>query len=620
MDNKISFTAYLKDEYSKKFEKIADMTDDAVKEMVKDLDKLGGAGKKAARSMDMLEKEIAQLTKVKKLSLNTDTIKHAEAEIKRLRGEMNNLGGAAPSVKTGGGWLGGMGSGFAITGGLLAAGAILKNVGSEAIDATAKYQKFEAVLANTLGSTGAAKSKMLELQEFSTKTPFQVDELTDSFVKLANMGFKPTMAQMTMLGDLAASRGKGMDQLAEAVIDAQTGEFERLKEFGIKARQEGDKVTFMFNDKKTTVANTSSAIRDYILAMGSAAGVTGSMAAISKTTGGQISNLKDNIDLTYKALGDRFRPEIDASIAIMNSMVASVKSWVEIPMSEKTQEEIDKLQKLHVELTLANTGETRRKEILKELESINPRIVEGIDKESVSYEQLAKNIGLVVNALSNKKIAERVMEENGDFIGAYNTYKGQLEDINKNQIPQMLAKVGDQRLLNPELSSGQRQILAQRILMDRFKNGTQREGDDVLLANFKQNVGITRRGTDYINANQGRMQGIQQQIQDGQKIYGDMFGTGEAAVPGGTKPGAAGGGGGAGAGSGLGRGSSSSSNMGSISGGAKVTHLNISIGNLVNGGFTIQTSTMKESPAQIKDLVLNALMTAVNDVNLVATN
>lgn len=102
--------------------------------------------------------------------------------------------------------------------------------------------------------------------------------LTGVFVKLANAGFRPTGQQMTKLGDLASSTGKQMDQLAEAIIDAQTGEFERLKEFGIRAKDAGDSVIFTYKGVQTTVEKTSGSIRDYIVSLGDAEGVSGSMA------------------------------------------------------------------------------------------------------------------------------------------------------------------------------------------------------------------------------------------------------------------------------------------------------------------------------------------------------
>lgn len=92
--------------------------------------------------------------------------------------------------------------------------------GKAVIDVTAQFQKFNAVLSNTLGPTGGQKA-FRDIQAFAAQTPFSVQELTDSFVKLTNSGFKPTMDEMRKLGDLAAAKGKDFNQLAEAVIDAQ---------------------------------------------------------------------------------------------------------------------------------------------------------------------------------------------------------------------------------------------------------------------------------------------------------------------------------------------------------------------------------------------------------------
>lgn len=170
---------------------------------------------------------------------------------------------------------------------------------------TAEFQKLNAVLATTLGSQGSANRVFRQIKDFASTTPYQVQEITASFVKLANQGFIPTTRQLRQLGDLAASTGKSFDQLAEAIIDAQVGEFERLKEFGIRAKKSGDQVTFTFKEVETTVKNTESAIRDYITSLGDAEGVTGSMNAISKTLTGQISELGDSWDSLLYTLGNQ---------------------------------------------------------------------------------------------------------------------------------------------------------------------------------------------------------------------------------------------------------------------------------------------------------------------------
>lgn len=206
-------------------------------------------------------------------------------------------------------------------------GAVL-SFGKAVIDTTANFQKMEAVLTNTLGSQSAAKVAMDQIVEFASKTPFQVDELTGAFVKLANRGFKPTISEMTSLGDLAASTGKSFDQLAEATLDAMTGEFERLKEFGIKAKAEGDNVAFTFKGVTTEVEKTDEAIQQYILSLGDAEGVSGSMAAISETVGGKISNLGDNFTQLQLAIGSSSSGLISGVLDLANAMVEKLATSI----------------------------------------------------------------------------------------------------------------------------------------------------------------------------------------------------------------------------------------------------------------------------------------------------
>jgi hypothetical protein len=194
--------------------------------------------------------------------------------------------------------------GLAAVGGF-AVGRFLGNTVRDIISVRGEFEKLEAVLTNTFGSESKAKSALAMIQDFASKTPFQVTDLTGSFVKLVNQGFKPTMEDMTLLGDLASSTGKGFDQLAEAILDAQTMQFERLKEFGIKAAKEGDKIVFTFKGQKTAVEANSESIQKYILSLGKVEGVQGSMAAISKTLVGQISNMKDSWDQLLNTLGTK---------------------------------------------------------------------------------------------------------------------------------------------------------------------------------------------------------------------------------------------------------------------------------------------------------------------------
>jgi hypothetical protein len=217
-----------------------------------------------------------------------------------------DIDGLQKELRKATGHLDGFSKGMDRIGGIIAGAFAIDAVldfGKSIFSTTAEFQKFEAVLTNTLGHNGAAQAALRQITEFAAKTPFQVNELTGAFVKLANQGFIPTMEQMQKLGDLSASTGKGFDQLTEAIIDAQTGEFERLKDFGIRASKEGDRVTFTFKGVENQVNFTASSIRDYILSLGDLEGVSGATAAISETLGGRLSNLQDTWDQFMLSLG-----------------------------------------------------------------------------------------------------------------------------------------------------------------------------------------------------------------------------------------------------------------------------------------------------------------------------
>lgn len=226
-----------------------------------------------------------------------------------------------------------MGSAFADVGKTMAAVFtvdLLVNLGKQILATTVEFQKMEAVLTTALGSNSAAKAAMDQIVNFASSTPFQVNELTDAFVKLANRGFIPTMEQMRSLGDLASSVGKSFDQLTEAILDAQSGEFERLKEFGIKASQQGDVVQFTFKGITTEVQKSDKAIQEYLLGLGNLEGVAGSMEAIAATTGGAISNLEDNITQLFKNIGDSSSGFINWFIKDLNNVISTMRNFGEV--------------------------------------------------------------------------------------------------------------------------------------------------------------------------------------------------------------------------------------------------------------------------------------------------
>ncbi|MGI4760907.1 MAG: hypothetical protein ACRYF0_09390 [Janthinobacterium lividum] len=218
---------------------------------------------------------------------------------------------------------------FAAGGGIEAIGEKLLDVGKDIAESTAKFETYETVMTNALGSKSKAQQAMKDIQTMAAKTPFSIDELTGSFIKFVNRGLNPSMAEMTKMADLAASQGKSFDQLTEAVLDAGGGEFERLKEFGVKASKSGDQVSLSFKGVNQVVKNTPEAINGAIMAFGGMQGVAGATAAISKTLEGQWSNLGDTAGQLEVTVGKGLRPMFTWLLTMFGSLLNWAGRFIE---------------------------------------------------------------------------------------------------------------------------------------------------------------------------------------------------------------------------------------------------------------------------------------------------
>ncbi len=163
--------------------------------------------------------------------------------------------------------------------------------------------KLRASLETMTGSAEAAQFALGKLQEFVATTPFSIQEVTQAFVRLKALGLDPSMEALTSYGNTASAMGKDLIQFIEAVADAATGEFERLKEFGIKASQQGEKVSFTFRGVTTTVAKNAQAIEQYLQRIGRT-DFAGAMERRAHSLDGALSNLGDSFSQLINAVGD----------------------------------------------------------------------------------------------------------------------------------------------------------------------------------------------------------------------------------------------------------------------------------------------------------------------------
>jgi len=259
-------------------------------------------------------------------------------------------------------------------------------------DAFQETEKFRAVLTVAFsGNADLAESSLKMLAEFAAKTPFALNEATEGFIKLVNRGFIPTQKELIKMGDLASSQGKSLDQYIEAQLDAQTGEFERLKEFGIIAHKNGDVVSLSFRGITKEVENSDKAIRDALLQFGEMDGIKGSMEAVSATLVGIRSNIDDTWDQIFTGIGKGSSNMITGFYKSYGALLSWFKeSFIDVKLSEAMEKDRFELVKLEMQLNSSNTKQEDRLKILNKLKEQYPDYFKNIDADKIGTAQLTK--------------------------------------------------------------------------------------------------------------------------------------------------------------------------------------------------------------------------------------
>lgn len=201
---------------------------------------------------------------------------------------------------------------------------------SKLVTVTRDFQLLEAQLVTATGSAEGASIAFGALQDFAATTPYALEQSIEAFTKLVNLGLTPSERALRSYGDTASAMGKDLMQLVEAVADASTGEFERLKEFGIKSKVEGDKVVFAFRGAKTEVANNAAAIEEFLIGLGET-NFAGSMQNQMATLQGAMSNLSDSWDNLWRVVseggaGEQIEQAVRMAIVAVEELTAMIES------------------------------------------------------------------------------------------------------------------------------------------------------------------------------------------------------------------------------------------------------------------------------------------------------
>lgn len=196
--------------------------------------------------------------------------------------------------------------------------------------ANAQFQQLIARLETFTGSADKAKGVFDDLSHFAATTPFELAEVVEAFITLRSAGIQPTGETLTRLGDQAAAFGGRIEDMAEAVRAATTGEMERLKRFGVVARLEGDKITATFRGQETVLKRNAVEITNYLETL-SKNNFAGAMARQMDTLGGATANLQDAFFRLATQVGEGgFSKELTKAIQGVTRLVEEIQAAPEV--------------------------------------------------------------------------------------------------------------------------------------------------------------------------------------------------------------------------------------------------------------------------------------------------
>lgn len=258
--------------------------------------RMRSAIQKSTRELEMLGKTASQKFEAQLEFKGLD-----KAKFQPFLNELRKTEEAAAKARDG---VSGIGDAARVAGSMMAAafsGAALLGVVGKVVSVQREFDVLNSSLKTVTGSSAAAEREMSWLKDFAKETPFGLAQATQGFVKMKALGLDPTRAALTSFGNTASAMGKDLNQMIEAVADASTGEFERLKEFGIKAKKEGDNVSLTFQGVTTTIQNSAADITKYLENIGNTS-FGGAMEERAKTLDGTIAALGDTWDELFRTV------------------------------------------------------------------------------------------------------------------------------------------------------------------------------------------------------------------------------------------------------------------------------------------------------------------------------
>lgn len=281
---------------------------EAAKEAAQDLARAAKTAAGAERDLQTAAKQAAELARAR-MENAVDATRKWERELDAARGKAEQLARAADAAAKntaaavrgkaldlagGAGRAIGGAAQAGVAGALALGGATLAQI----IERGASFQADRASLAARVGGRDADA----QIAEFRGVRGLGVQAGIATANRLGGLGLSAGTGDVRALAQIAAGTpGKSSSDVAEALADAATGEFERLKEFNIKAAVEGDKIAVTFKGATETIEKGGAAWQAYLNKIASS-DFGDTLELKANTLAGAVEALQDKITQAASAI------------------------------------------------------------------------------------------------------------------------------------------------------------------------------------------------------------------------------------------------------------------------------------------------------------------------------
>jgi hypothetical protein len=144
------------------------------------------------------------------------------------------------------------------------------------------------------------------IEEFTSTTTFQIEEVTSAFIELKRKGITATTKELNGIGKVAAANNVSIKSVAEGITRAATTSIEQLQMLGFTGKSSGDMITLGYGEGadrvEETFKKTSKNVMDFVAMIGDTR-FDSAIRDRANTVTGAFSNMSDNVGFFAKAIG-----------------------------------------------------------------------------------------------------------------------------------------------------------------------------------------------------------------------------------------------------------------------------------------------------------------------------